>query len=109
MSDMGRSFSGPMAEFYDRYLVPLMFEPFARDMAERVSEIKSSRVLELAAGTGVVTRALVRSLPSPVAITATDLNSAMLELAKKYPGLERVSWQEADALALPFEDESFDC
>jgi len=109
MSDMGRSFSGSMAEFYDRYLVPLMFKPFARDMAARVSELKSSRVLELAAGTGVVTRALVGSLPSSVAITATDLDPAMLELAKKYPGLERVSWQEADALALPFQDGSFNC
>lgn len=82
MSDMGRSFSGSMPEFYDHYL---------------------------AAGTGIVTRALARSLPASVAITATDLNPAMLERAKAHPGLERVSWQEADALALPFEDEAFDC
>jgi SAM-dependent methyltransferase len=109
MSDMGRSFSGSMPEFYDHYLVPLMFQPFALDLGERIRGLKSDRVLELAAGTGIVTRALVRSLPASVAITATDLNPAMLERAKTHPGLERVSWQEADALALPFEDEAFDC
>jgi len=109
MSDMGRSFSGSMPEFYDHYLVPLMFQPFALDIAERIHGLKPDRVLELAAGTGIVTRALVRSLPASVAITATDLNPAMLERAKTHPGLERVSWQEADALALPSEDEVFDC
>ena len=91
MSDMGRSFSGSMPEFYDHYLVPLMFQPFALDLAERIRGLKSDRVLELAAGTGIVTRALVRSLPASVAITATDLNPAMLERAKTHPGLERVS------------------
>jgi SAM-dependent methyltransferase len=106
---MNQSFSGSMPEFYDHYLVPSMFRPFALDMAARVSVLQPDRVLELAAGTGVVTRALAASLPSTVAITATDLNPAMLEQAKTHPGLERISWQEADALALPFEEKSFDC
>jgi SAM-dependent methyltransferase len=109
VSEMNQSFSGSMPEFYDHYLVPLRFQPFALDIAERIRGLKSDRVLELAAGTGIVTRALVRSLPASVAITATDLNPAMLERAKTHPGLERVSWKEADALALPFEDEAFDC
>ena len=109
MSDMNRSFAGSMPEFYDRILVPVMFEPFAQDLAERLRGLASGQVLEIAAGTGVVTRALARMLPAEVIITATDLNPAMLDRAKSHPGVERVRWQEADALALPFGDRGFDC
>jgi SAM-dependent methyltransferase len=108
MSDMNRSFAGSMPEFYDRILVPVMFEPFARDLAGRLGDMTAGHVLEIAAGTGVVTRALARALPAAVAITATDLNPAMLARAKSHPGLERVQWREADALALPFGDHLFD-
>ncbi len=108
MSEMNRSFSGSMPEFYDRYLVPFQFEPFARDLADRLGEMQRGEVLEIAAGTGVVTRALARALPQAVRITATDLNPAMLEHAKSHSGLERVEWREADAMALPFADEAFD-
>jgi len=109
MAEMNRSFSGSMPEFYDRFLVPLQFEPFAQDLAERLKQVASGCVLELAAGTGVVTRALARTLPASVEIVATDLNPAMLERAKTYVGLERVRWQAADAMALPFPVASFDC
>lgn len=109
MSEMNRSFAGAMPELYDRILVPLMFEPFAQDLAARLRGMTSGHILEVAAGTGVVTRALTRILPRAVAITATDLNSAMLERARSHSGLERVRWQEVDALALPFEDRLFDC
>jgi SAM-dependent methyltransferase len=109
MSDMNRSFGGSMPEFYDRILVPVMFEPFARDLAARLQGMTSGHVLEIAAGTGVVTRALARTLPAEVAITATDLNPAMLDRAKSHAGMERVEWQEADALALPFPDRRFHC
>ena len=108
MSDMNRSFSGSMPELYDRIMVPVMFEPFARDLAARLQGLTSGHVLELAAGTGVVTRALIQTLQPEVAITATDLNPAMLDRAKSHPGVERVRWQEADALALPFPDRLFD-
>src|ERR1700687_3921523 len=109
MAEMNRSFSGSMPEFYDRFLVPVMFEPFARDLAGRVQGLTSGHVLEIAAGTGVVTRALARDLPAEIVITATDLNAAMLDRAKSHAGMERVRWQEADALALPFGDRLFDC
>src|SRR5438874_9267329 len=99
MSDMNRSFAGSMPEFYDRILVPVMFEPFARDLVERLRGINSGHVLDIATGTGVVTRALARSLPAAVAITATD--PATLDQAKSHARMERVRWQEADALALP--------
>jgi SAM-dependent methyltransferase len=109
VSDMNRSFAGSMPELYDRILVPVMFEPFAQDLAERLRGMTSGHILEIAAGTGVVTRALTRLLPREVAITATDLNPAMLGRAKSHSGLDRVQWQEADALALPFGDRLFDC
>ena len=109
MSDMNRSFAGSMPEFYDRILVPVMFEPFALDLAERLRGTRSGRVLEVAAGTGILTRVLARLLPAEASITATDLNPAMLDRAKSHRGLDRVQWQVADALALPFDDRQFDC
>ena len=109
MSDMNRSFAGLMPEFYDRILVPVMFEPFALDLAERLRGITTGQVLEVAAGTGVVTRALARLLPAEASITATDLNPAMLDRAKSHRGLDRVQWQVADALAVPFAHRQFDC
>jgi SAM-dependent methyltransferase len=108
MSDMNRTFSGSMPEFYDQYLVPMNFLPFALDMADRLRGLTTGHVLETAAGTGVVTRAMTAILPESVAIVATDLNPAMLEHAKSYTGMERVHWQEANALTLPFPDQSFD-
>lgn len=108
MSDMDRSFTGSMPEFYDRFLVPMMFEPFARRLAECLRGMESGDLLEVAAGTGVVTRSLVRTLPPSVAITATDLNPAMLAWAKTHSDISRVVWQEADAIALPFPANVFD-
>jgi ubiquinone/menaquinone biosynthesis C-methylase UbiE len=108
MAEMNHSFSGAMPQLYDRFLVPLQFEPFAHDLAQRLQNVTSGRLLELAAGTGVVTRALARVLPASVGIVATDLNPAMLEQAKCHAGLERVVWREADAMTLPFSDAAFD-
>jgi ubiquinone/menaquinone biosynthesis C-methylase UbiE len=108
VAEMNRSFSGSMPELYDRFLVPLQFEPFAQDLAARLGTLTSGHLLEVAAGTGVVTRALARMLPRAVHITATDLNPAMLEQAKKHVDAQRVVWREADAMALPFPDRAFD-
>jgi ubiquinone/menaquinone biosynthesis C-methylase UbiE len=65
-------------------------------------------VLETAVGTGVVTRELARILPLGVAITATDLNEPMIALAQANIGGERIRWQQADALDLPFPNGAFD-
>jgi SAM-dependent methyltransferase len=97
-----------LAEFYDRYLVPLNFAPYAAVVAERAVGLRPRRVLETAAGTGVVTEALARTLPSDVAITATDINLPMIERGRARPGMERVVWQQADAMKLPFRDAAFD-
>jgi ubiquinone/menaquinone biosynthesis C-methylase UbiE len=101
-------FSGSIPSIYDRYLGPLIFEPYAQDLANRLSDLHTERVLETAAGTGIVTRALLRSLPASASIIATDLNQPMLDHAAKGASSSRVSWQQADAQALPFPDAAFD-
>jgi SAM-dependent methyltransferase len=101
-------FAGAIPELYERYLVPLIFEPYAEDLARRVAELRPARALEVAAGTGVVTRAVARALPGPVELVATDLNQAMLDQAEAVGTAQPVRWQQADALRLPFPAASFD-
>jgi ubiquinone/menaquinone biosynthesis C-methylase UbiE len=109
MSETDKVFSGAIPEFYERYLVPLIFDPYARDLAARVTSARPQRVLEIAAGTGVVTRALASQLPRTTQIVATDLNPPMLEHAKMLMGRDdRIEWKTADAQNLPFADASFD-
>ena len=104
-----KAFIGSIPELYDRLMVPLIFEPYAADLATRVAAAAPRAVLETAAGTGVVTRALASRLPADVQITATDLNQPMLNYAMaRQSGDKRISWKQADALALPFDDQSFD-
>jgi ubiquinone/menaquinone biosynthesis C-methylase UbiE len=101
-------FAGSIPEMYDRLMVPLIFEPYAADIAERVAAVQPQWVLETAAGTGVVTRVLASRLPTHVRIVATDLNPPMLDQAARRLNDMRVEWRQADALALPFEDQRFD-
>ena len=101
-------FSGSVPEIYDSLLVPLIFEPYAGDLAGRVAARRPRRVLEIAAGTGVVTRQLAALLPEATAIVATDLNEPMLQRAATVGTPRPVEWRQADALQLPFEDASFD-
>ena len=102
-------FAGSIPEIYDRLLVPLNFEPYARDLAQRIASAAPLNLLETAAGTGVLTAALASHLSPDVRITATDLNQPMLDRASRKPALEgRVAFRQADALALPFEDQIFD-
>ena len=109
MSEADKVFAGSIPENYDRYLVPLIFESFAHDMAQRAAELSPSAVLETAAGSGVVTRALTPRLSPDASYVVTDLNQPMLDYAATRQGTDnRISWRKADALALPFEDASFD-
>jgi ubiquinone/menaquinone biosynthesis C-methylase UbiE len=101
-------FKGSVPEIYDEYLVPLIFESYADDLVERLCNLADGRVLELAAGTGVVTRGLARRLPSSVEIVGSDLNQAMLDRAAAVGTSRDVCWRRADALELPFNDGSFD-
>ena len=91
-----RSFSGDVAMFYQSTLVPLIFEPYAEDLAARTRDLAPNTVLEVACGTGVVTRALAAALPEPCEITATDLNSAMIGHAESIGTSRPVTWRQAD-------------
>ena len=102
------SFAGSLPAFYQQYLVPLIFEPYAADLAQRLARRPLRRVLEIAAGTGVVTRHLASTLPDTVTIVATDLNQAMLDQAATTGTSRPVEWRQADASQLPFPDQSFD-
>jgi SAM-dependent methyltransferase len=102
-------FSGSIAKVYETHLVPLIFEAFAADLVQRVARRPLDRLLEVAAGTGVVTRRLAEVLPTSVQIVATDLNQAMLDEAVSKMGARRsVEWRQADAMNLPFPDAAFD-
>mgnify|MGYP003575678378 CR=1 FL=1 len=107
-SNTDRSFSGSIPQLYEQYLVPLIFEPYAKDMATRVAALQPSSVLEVAAGTGVVTRQLAAVLPLAVSVVATDLNQPMLDHAASIGTVRAVEWRQADAMRLPFPDEAFD-
>jgi SAM-dependent methyltransferase len=101
------AFAGSIPEFYHRCLGPFLFEPYAADLAERAAALRPRRILETAAGTGIVTAALARALPE-AEIVATDLNPDMLEVAAGYVGSRQASFAPADAQSLPFEDSGFD-
>ncbi|MDQ6929197.1 MAG: class I SAM-dependent methyltransferase [Candidatus Eremiobacteraeota bacterium] len=103
MRDAGKMFAGAIAENYDRYLIPLLFGPYAEDLAQRLASAKSS-VLETACGTGAVTRELRRVLAPDVNITSTDLNADMLRVASRNIQDARLSFAPADAQQLPFAD-----
>jgi ubiquinone/menaquinone biosynthesis C-methylase UbiE len=100
-------FAGSIPAIYDRYMVPLIFAPYAALLAERARALAPRRILETAAGTGVVTEALHLALPD-AEIVATDLNPPMLEQAAGRVNAPKVRFQQADALDLPFDDGSFD-
>jgi SAM-dependent methyltransferase len=108
MSDMAAQFTGEIPRNYDRCLGPMLFEPYAADLVARVPMREGLRVLEVACGTGIVTRRLRQALPASASLVATDLNAAMLEYARAAQPAGDVRWLVADAQALPFEDGSFD-
>ncbi|MES0023515.1 MULTISPECIES: methyltransferase domain-containing protein [unclassified Mesorhizobium] len=109
MSETDKVFAGSIPENYDRYMVPLIFEPFAADLARRAASLSPGAVLEVAAGTGVVTRALAPKLSPGASYVVTDLNQPMLDYAASRQAPDsRIQWRQADALALPFEDAAFD-
>jgi ubiquinone/menaquinone biosynthesis C-methylase UbiE len=100
-------FAGSIPAIYDRLMVPMLFEPYAADVATRARELTPRDILETAAGTGAVTRALNEAVPD-ANIVATDLNPAMLETAAQQRRSDKVRYRAADAQDLPFDDQSFD-
>ena len=110
ISEDNARFDGSIPEMYDRFLGALLFEPHAADIAERIAKLRPRNILEIAAGTGMVSRQLLEALPNETSLTVTDLNAPMLEYArnKSTVGGRDVEWRQADAQRLPFSDESFD-
>ena len=109
MSETDKVFAGSIPEIYDAFLVPLIFEGFADDLAQRIASATPQAVLETAAGSGVLTRALARRLLPNTQYVATDLNQPMLDQAsRRQDDDERITWQQANALSLPFPDHAFD-
>lgn len=108
MSGADAVFTGSIPALYDRHLGPVLFAPYADDIAERACAEPVCDLLEIAAGTGIVTRALRAALPPDVRIIATDLNEAMVRHAEAHSGAHDVTWRRADAMSLPFGDGQFD-
>jgi SAM-dependent methyltransferase len=106
--DGDKVFSGSIPKLYETYLVPLIFEPYAADLTRRLASRSLARVLETAAGTGVVTRSMAAVLPESISIVATDLNQPMVDLASRIGTSRPVEWRQADAMRLPFPDGLFD-
>lgn len=101
-------FAGSIPQLYESHLVPLLFEPYAVDLADRLASRPVARVLELAAGTGAATRRMASVLGTHVSIVATDLNQPMLDIAAAIGTARPVEWRQADAMQLPFPDRTFD-
>jgi len=109
MSASDKVFAGSIPEFYDTLMVPLIFAGYAADIARRAAVYSPSIVLETAAGSGVVTRALALLLRRDARYVVTDLNQPMLDYAAARQGPDsRLTWKQADALELPFGDRAFD-
>ena len=111
MTNTHSNFTGSIPEVYDAHLGPMLFEFSAKDLASRVKDkiYAKSKILEVACGTGISTHYLREALPQSTHITATDLNPAMLDFAKrKHANLSGVTFEIADALSLPFDDQVFD-
>lgn len=108
MADVKAIFGGSMPEHYDRHLGRAQFEPFAAFLAERLPARLGGDVLEIACGTGLVTRRLRERLDAGARLVATDLSKGMLDYARAaLPAPARVEWREADAMRLPFADAEF--
>ena len=109
MSASDKVFAGSIPKMYDDCMVPLIFAGFAEDLAHKAATFSPATVLETAAGTGVLTRALAPKLAANARYVVTDLNQPMLDYAAQRQGQDRrITWHQADALALPFPDAHFD-
>ena len=108
MKKSDAAFTSSIAANYEEYLLPLLFTPYANDLAGRLRVPTGATLLEIAAGTGALTRIIAEQLPADVAILATDINDGMLDIATQVTRKKNVQFRQADAMQLPFADASFD-
>jgi SAM-dependent methyltransferase len=109
MTQSDNVFTGSIPALYDQFMGPMLFEPYAIDLAARIAALTPAAVLETAAGTGIVTIQLAKVLQDDTVITATDLSQAMIDVAATKLTTPRIEWQVCDAMHLPFADGAFDC
>lgn len=102
------AFSGNIPRYYDSGLGPLFFEPFSKHLGARIAERSPDAVLELACGTGRLTRRMMEGLPAGARVVATDVNPAMLQFAQQAIADPRIEWGVVDAVELPYPDAHFD-
>ena len=107
MTEAGATIPDTMRETRERYLVPSLLQPFADDMARRLARLTLGPLLEVSAGTGVLTQALTSAMSAGLSIVATDPDRATVAYASVKPGMARVTWQHAEPQALPFLDAAF--
>ena len=98
-------FVGSIPRLYESLLVPMIFDEPARSLASSIAALHPKDILGVGCGTGVLTGNSSRSVRT---IVATDLDPAMIDSAKELLADDRVHWQVADAMDLPFGDETFD-
>ena len=101
-------FGGAVSQNYEDYLGAFLFEPFAVDLAASLNFDGVSKVLELACGSGRLTKHIANALPANVEFTATDLSADMISVAKAKVTSGRIIWATADMMDLPFTNDSFD-
>ncbi len=108
MIDTDGLFAGAIPQLYNQLMVPMLFDPYAQDLASLLEPLRPTDILETAAGSGALTRAIAARLPA-ARITATDLNQPMLDVAASLmPNETRITWAQCDATDLPYPDSSFD-
>jgi ubiquinone/menaquinone biosynthesis C-methylase UbiE len=101
-------FTGQDAENYDFYLGPILFEPYARYLASKIDTANVTSVLEIACGTGRVSRHIRKTFPADVKFIATDISNDMLSVAKRELVNKQIDFQTEDAQSLSFGDNSFE-
>ena len=101
-------FNESIPQKYEDYLTPFLFDPYAEDLVARIEVIGLDNVLEVACGTGAVTKKLLAHLPSTAQLVATDLQPDMLDIAKRSISFPNVTWDVVDMTNIPYEDNRFD-
>jgi ubiquinone/menaquinone biosynthesis C-methylase UbiE len=96
--------AGTAAEIYEEYLVPAIFEPWARVLLDRAAPRPGERVLDVACGTGIVARLAADKVGTSGNVLGIDMNAGMLAVARKIAGTAGVEWKEGNATALPLPD-----
>ena len=102
-------YGGNAAENYERYFVPTIGTAFAEALLDEAGLLLGERVLDIACGTGIVTRLAAERVGPKGSLAGVDFNPAMLAVARSLPSADTaIEWHEASAESLPLDNDSFD-